>query len=68
MTDQNGGKIMIEDIRYVDTRVVKCDGNGSNTDGLGHPSIYLNVGKDGKVECPYCSRIFLFEGKSDDSH
>lgn len=58
---------MTEDIRYVTTKVVSCDGNG-NGDGLGHPNIYLNVGKDGKVECPYCSRLFIFEGNDKDAH
>jgi uncharacterized Zn-finger protein len=58
---------MAEDIRYVDAKVVNCDGNGSK-DGLGHPSIYLNVGKEGKTECPYCSRTFIYEGSRSDNH
>lgn len=61
------GGYMTEDIRYVDTKVVNCDGNGS-ADGLGHPSVYLNVGKEGKIECPYCSRLFIYEGSGDDHH
>jgi len=40
---------------YVDTKVVACDGG----DVLGHPRVYLNLGGDGKVECPYCSRLFI---------
>ncbi len=58
---------MTEDIRYVDTKTVNCDGTGVG-DNLGHPSVYLNVGSNGKVECPYCSRVFIYEGTSDDQH
>ncbi|MBW8308550.1 MAG: zinc-finger domain-containing protein [Candidatus Paracaedibacteraceae bacterium] len=58
---------MIEDIRYVDTKVVNCDGNSSH-DGLVHPSIYLTIAKEGKVECPYCSRTFIYEGTRSDPH
>ena len=36
--------------------VVKCDGGGGP---LGHPLIYLNLGKEDKVVCPYCSRCFV---------
>ncbi|WP_010302343.1 zinc-finger domain-containing protein [Candidatus Odyssella thessalonicensis] len=58
---------MIEDVRYVDTKTVNCDGNGSS-EGLGHPSIYLNFGLEARVVCPYCSRVFVYEGPAGDSH
>ena len=35
---------------------VACDGGGG---ALGHPLIYLHMGKDGRAVCPYCSRIFV---------
>ena len=35
---------------------VACDGNGGP---MGHPRIFLSVGKEGKVVCPYCSREFV---------
>lgn len=41
---------------YVDNSVVACNGDGS---ALGHPRVYLSLGADGKVECPYCSRLFI---------
>ncbi len=41
---------------YVDETVVACDGNGGP---LGHPRVYLNMGADGIVECPYCDRRFV---------
>ncbi len=28
---------------------VACDGDGG---ALGHPRVYLNLGKEGRVECP----------------
>ena len=36
--------------------VIRCDGGGGP---LGHPAVYLNLGKEGKVICPYCSRHFV---------
>jgi uncharacterized Zn-finger protein len=41
---------------YVDTAVVACNGDGGP---LGHPRVYLNLGPGGKIECPYCSRLFV---------
>ncbi len=38
--------------------VVKCDG-GSGP--LGHPVIYLHLGKEGDVICPYCSKYVVKE-------
>jgi uncharacterized Zn-finger protein len=41
---------------YIDGMVAACDGG----DGpLGHPKVYLNLAPVGKVECPYCSRLFV---------
>lgn len=36
--------------------VERCDGGG---EALGHPAVYLNLGKEGKVICPYCSKCFV---------
>lgn len=58
---------MTEDVRNVETKVVACDGTGSG-DTLGHPKVYLNVGKDGRVECPYCSRLFVYDGSNGSDH
>jgi uncharacterized Zn-finger protein len=41
---------------YVDEPVVGCDGGGG---ALGHPLVYLTIGTDGAVDCPYCSRHFI---------
>jgi uncharacterized Zn-finger protein len=41
---------------YVDDIVVACGG----TDKIGgHPRVYLNLSGDGRIECPYCSRLFI---------
>jgi len=41
---------------YVDDTIVACNGGGG---ALGHPRVYLNLSVEGKVECPYCSRLFI---------
>ena len=35
---------------------VACNGGGGP---LGHPQVWLTLGTDGKVTCPYCSRAFV---------
>ena len=44
-----------ETIEVADRRV-SCDGGGGV---LGHPKVYLNMGGDTFVECPYCDRRFV---------
>ena len=44
----------------VDTTHVACDGGNGP---LGHPRVFLNMGHDRQVVCPYCSRTYqLAEG------
>ncbi len=43
----------------VSTTEVSCDGGGGP---LGHPLVYLKIGPEGWVECPYCDRRFVLEG------
>ena len=40
----------------VETDRVACDGVSG---ALGHPKVYLNLGPEGRVECPYCSRLYV---------
>jgi uncharacterized Zn-finger protein len=40
----------------VTTRRVACDGGEG---ALGHPRVWLSLGKDGSVECPYCDKKFV---------
>ena len=44
------------EIIYIDGTVAACNGG---EEPLGHPRVFLNLGHDGKVECPYCSRLFV---------
>lgn len=47
-------------------RSVSCDGGGG---ALGHPKVWLNMGSDSFVECPYCDRRFeLAAGARPDGH
>ena len=45
-------------IELIETKksVIRCDGEGCF---LGHPVVYLNLGTEGKVICPYCSRCYV---------
>lgn len=42
----------------VKTKNVKCDGgNGA----LGHPAVFLNMGSNDNIECPYCGKLFVIK-------
>lgn len=51
----------MNDIIETTTEQVVCDGNG---DTNGHPRIYLNMGDNTEIVCPYCSRKFILKGKN----
>jgi uncharacterized Zn-finger protein len=40
----------------IDEMVTTCSGSDG---ALGHPRVYLNLAPAGRVECPYCSRVFV---------
>jgi uncharacterized Zn-finger protein len=42
----------------VGEKVVACDGGGG---ALGHPRVYLNMGSNNSIECPYCSRHYVLK-------
>ena len=42
----------------VTTTDVSCDGGEG---ALGHPLVYLKIGPERWVECPYCDRRFVLE-------
>jgi len=44
------------EVTNVDRDVVDCDGGEGP---LGHPVVYLNLGDDGRIDCPYCGRRFV---------
>ena len=41
----------------VGTHRIACDGGGA----LGHPRVYLQIGEEGFVDCPYCDRRFVLD-------
>ncbi len=41
---------------YVESTTVGCDGGGGP---LGHPKVYLKIGDEGEIVCPYCSRRYV---------
>lgn len=53
----------------VENTEVRCDGGPGNSrrenlggsDPLGHPTVFLNMGVKGWVECPYCDRKFILK-------
>jgi len=48
----------------VRTRRVACDGVGG---ALGHPRVYLEMGEESFVECPYCDRRFVLATNEDET-
>ncbi len=47
------------DIVEVEADQIMCDGG---TGALGHPAIYMRMGDEGYVDCPYCGTRFLYVG------
>lgn len=45
----------------IETPTAACDGGGSP---LGHPRVFLPVGSEGRVECPYCSRVYVLKASA----
>lgn len=43
------------EIVIIETRKVRCDGGKG---ALGHPAVYLNMGHEDHVDCPYCGKQF----------
>jgi uncharacterized Zn-finger protein len=45
----------------VSSKQVSCQGSkGAST----HPLVYLNMGKNDSITCPYCSRFFTIKQQS----
>lgn len=40
----------------VTKKEVSCDGGEG---ALGHPRVFLNLGHESRVECPYCDKLFV---------
>ncbi len=50
-----------KELQVVPSPNVACDGGGG---ALGHPKIYLDMGKEKKIVCPYCSKLFVLENNN----
>ena len=46
------------EVLEVDKTDVSCDGGEG---ALGHPRVYLHMDASGRVECPYCDRLFVLK-------
>jgi len=46
------------EIVETDQSRVACDGGGG---ALGHPKVYLEMGDENFVECPYCDKRFVLK-------
>ena len=40
----------------VATATLSCDGGGG---ALGHPRVFLNLGAEAAIDCPYCGRRYV---------
>ena len=49
------------EVVVVHSRRIACDGVGG---ALGHPRVYLEMGDEDFVECPYCDRRFVLKAKA----
>lgn len=51
--------VEVPEIIEVDDTRVACDGAKGLGAALGHPRVYLEMGDEHYVECPYCDRRFV---------
>lgn len=45
--------------QHVTQSKVACDGGEG---ALGHPRVWLAIGEEGWVECPYCDKRYILDG------
>lgn len=63
MSELTAHKMQLFEVIRVNAKRVACDGGGG---GLGHPRVWLNLGEDDQIECPYCSRLYVMAGSDAD--
>ena len=56
ITKSRAMPVEVPEIIQVDDTRVRCDGGGG---ALGHPRVFLEMGDETFVECPYCDRRFV---------
>jgi uncharacterized Zn-finger protein len=57
--------VEVPEIIEVTTSRVSCDGIGG---ALGHPRVFLEMGDEPFVECPYCDRRFVLKAGAGGHH
>ena len=45
------------EIIEIDSVTIACDGGGA----LGHPRVFLNMGDEAQIDCPYCGRQYVLK-------
>ena len=50
-----GPSTIVHEVLHVKSKKVSCDGSKSASS---HPLVYLNMGDNDHVVCPYCSKYF----------
>ena len=64
MNSQFGINNAPREILYVNFKKVSCQGGKEgDPSNSGHPLVYLDMGKEDSVVCPYCSRFFTIKKK-----
>ncbi len=56
MTAGAANEAMVTETICVTEARIACDGGGGL---LGHPRVWLTLGTDGEIICPYCSRRYV---------
>lgn len=55
MTNSKNSNQIAFEVLHVKTKKVSCDGSKNMST---HPLVYLNMGDEDHVICPYCSKYF----------
>lgn len=50
--------VEVPEVVETDQHRVSCDGGGG---ALGHPRVWLEMGDEDFVECPYCDKRFVLK-------
>ena len=58
MNSQNKTKNSPLETLHVNSKKITCEGGNKIS---GHPLVYLNMGKNDSVTCPYCSKFFTIK-------
>ena len=45
------------EILETNSKTVVCDGGGG---ALGQPRVFLQIGQENEIECPYCGRVYKY--------